>query len=154
MAEIVVNLVSDKLITLLSEEANQLMGLHKEIADIKDELEYIRVFLEDVDIQAASSHIEKIWVKQVLDIVECIEDVIGKYYFFMAQPQNDQQPRFKSFFKKFTHLVKSLEHQYDITLEIQDIKTSLSQIKKRRNSTYRAATQQMLHGMTLDWGPI
>lgn len=72
----------------------------------------------------------------------------------MAQPQNGQQPRCKSFFKIFTHLVKSLEHQYDITSEIRDIKTSLSQIKKRRNSTYQAATQQMLHGMTLDWRPI
>lgn len=78
MAEIVVNLVSDKLITLLSEEANQLMGEHKEIADIKDELEYIRAFIEDVDIQAESSHVVKIWVKQVLEIVECIEDVIEK----------------------------------------------------------------------------
>lgn len=153
MAEIVVNLVSDKLITLLSEEANQLMGEHKEIADIKDELEYIRAFIEDVDIQAESSHVVKIWVKQVLEIVECIEDVIEKYY-FMAQPQNDQQPRCKSFFKIFTHLVRSLDHQYDITSEIRDIKTSLSQIKKRRNSTYQAATQQMLHGMTLDWRPI
>lgn len=54
------------------------MGEHKEIADIKDELEYIRAFIEHVDIQAESSHVVKIWVKQVLEIVECIEDVIEK----------------------------------------------------------------------------
>jgi disease resistance protein RPM1 len=64
MAEIAVSLVIDQLLPLLREEANLLRGVHKEFADIKDELESIQAFLKDADKRAAAAEGVKTWVKQ------------------------------------------------------------------------------------------
>ncbi|MCI58116.1 NBS-containing resistance-like protein, partial [Trifolium medium] len=52
MAEMAVSLVIDQLIPLLREEAKLFRGIHKEFADIKDELESIQAFLKDADKRA------------------------------------------------------------------------------------------------------
>nr|XP_023879468.1 putative disease resistance protein At1g50180 [Quercus suber] len=132
MAEIAVTLVIDKLIPLLSEEAKILKGVHVQLADIKKELDYIQAFLRDADAMAEKedrSDVVKLWVKDVREVAECIEDVIEEYNFHITQ--HGQRHGFKGFFQKVAHLVRSLKHQHDITSEIQNIKTSLSQIKTR-----------------------
>lgn len=43
------SLVVDQLLPLLREEAKLLRSIHKEFADIKDELESIQAFLKDAD---------------------------------------------------------------------------------------------------------
>ena len=49
MAEIAVNIVIDKLLPLLDEEARLLGGVHTQVEDIKTELLYIQAFLKDAD---------------------------------------------------------------------------------------------------------
>ena len=48
MAELAGNLVIGKLMPFLSEETNLLLSIN-EVAEIKDELEYIQAFLKDAD---------------------------------------------------------------------------------------------------------
>ena len=52
MAESAVKLVIQHLIRLLSQEASLLEGIHKKVANIKDELESIHSFLKDADARA------------------------------------------------------------------------------------------------------
>lgn len=53
MAEIAVSFAIDHLLPLLREEANLLRGVHKDFADVKDELKSIQAFLNDADKRAA-----------------------------------------------------------------------------------------------------
>ena len=46
MAEVAMSMVIDKLIALLSEDVEMLRGIHKEVEDIKVELEFIICFLK------------------------------------------------------------------------------------------------------------
>ena len=128
MAEIAVDLVISKLMPLLSEEANLLLGVHKEVAEIKYELEYIQAFTKDGDAMAEKedrSNVVKLWVKQVLEVAESMEDVLEEYKFRVAQLQDDQLLRFKGLLQKVPYQVKSLKHRHEITKEIQNIEALL-----------------------------
>ncbi|PNX74911.1 disease resistance protein rpm1-like [Trifolium pratense] len=82
MAEIAVSLVIDQLIPLLWEEAKLFKGIHKEFADIKDELESIQAFLKDADKRAAAEgentnegvKTVRTFVGRLLQILELEED--------------------------------------------------------------------------------
>ena len=89
MAEGVVSLLIDKLISLLSREATLLQDIHEEVADIKDELESIQSFLKDADARAAAeediSEGVKTWVKQVREVAFRIGVFMDEYLLEMAQ---------------------------------------------------------------------
>lgn len=144
MAEIAVNFVIGKLMSLLSEEANLLLGVHKEVAEIKYELEYIQAFIKDADAMAEKedrSNVVKLWVKQVLEVAERMEDVIEEYKFRVLQLQDDQPLKFKGLLQKVPYQVKSLKHRHEITTEIQNIKALLCQIKEK-NDRYKFKEQR------------
>ena len=70
----------------------------KKVAEIKYELEYIQAFIKDGDAMAEKedrSNVVKLWVKQVLEVAERMEDVLEQYKFRVAQLQDDQPLRFK-----------------------------------------------------------
>uniref|UniRef100_A0A7N2R3T2 Disease resistance N-terminal domain-containing protein n=1 Tax=Quercus lobata TaxID=97700 RepID=A0A7N2R3T2_QUELO len=77
------------------------------------------------------SNVVKLWVKQVLEVAESMEDVLEEYKFCVAQLQDDQPIRFKGLLQKVPHQVKSLKHRQEITKEIQNIKALLCQIKEK-----------------------
>ena len=52
MAEIAVTVVTDRLLSLLDDEARLLRGVHTQVEDIKTELLYIQAFLKDADAKA------------------------------------------------------------------------------------------------------
>ncbi|KHN18115.1 hypothetical protein glysoja_020888 [Glycine soja] len=54
MAEMAVSFARDKLLSLLSNEANLLSGIPKEFADIRKVLDVIQAFLKDADSRAAN----------------------------------------------------------------------------------------------------
>lgn len=129
MAEVAVKVVIDKLIPFLSGEIKLWKAIHTEVADIKNELEYIKAFLKDADRRAEKedcNHLEKVWVKDVQEVAQCIEDVMLEYTFRVAQ--HEQRG---GFLQKGVHLFKNLKHRPKITSEIQRIKTSLCNIKER-----------------------
>ncbi|KEH33973.1 NBS-LRR resistance protein, putative [Medicago truncatula] len=90
-----VSLVVDQLLPLLREEAKLLRGVHKEFAEIKDELESIQAFLKDADKRAAGAEEDntsegvKIWVKQLREAAFHIEDIIDDYLIQVGQQPRD-----------------------------------------------------------------
>ncbi|RVW61489.1 hypothetical protein CK203_066463 [Vitis vinifera] len=52
MAAIAVTVVTDRLLSLLADEARLLRGVHTQVEDIKTELLYIQAFLKDADAKA------------------------------------------------------------------------------------------------------
>ncbi|CAJ2639916.1 unnamed protein product [Trifolium pratense] len=127
MAEIAVSLVVDQLLPLLREEAKLLRGVHKEFADIKDELESIQAFLKDADKRAVSAEGEgvKTWVKQVREVAFRIEDIIDDYLILVGQ-----KPR-KPGCVDLVCKIKTMIPRRRIVSEIRDIKSSVREIKER-----------------------
>ncbi|CAK8565680.1 unnamed protein product [Lathyrus sativus] len=131
MAEMVVSLAVDQLLPLLREEANLLRGIHKEFADIKDELESIQAFLKDADKRAATAEGDntsegvKTWVKQVREAAFRIEDIIDDYMI-----QVGQQPPHPGC-AALIHKLKSMIPRRRIASEIQDVKSYICGITKR-----------------------
>ncbi|EOY32406.1 Cc-nbs-lrr resistance-like protein [Theobroma cacao] len=132
MADTTVNLAIDKLIVLLTQEVNLLIGVHREVAELKDELESIRSFLKDADSKLEKENVSssvKIWVKQVREVAYRIEDVIDEYMLCMAKHRD--QRCFKAFLHTIACLVKTVRPRHEITSKIQDIKRSIREIKER-----------------------
>ncbi|XVF24463.1 hypothetical protein REPUB_Repub13aG0130100 [Reevesia pubescens] len=134
MAEVAVGLVLDKLINLLSEEVKLLLrDVHGEVDDIKVELEFISSFLRDADAKAAKESDDnnglKTWVKHVREAAFRIEDLIDEYMLHVGNRHH--RHGFKAFLRKIDCLVKRVKKRHEIASEIQDIKTSVREIRER-----------------------
>ncbi|GMN26936.1 hypothetical protein TIFTF001_046100 [Ficus carica] len=134
MAEIVVGPVIDKLIRLLLEEAKLLKGVHGEVQSLTDELESIKYFLKDAESRVEKGETNgglKIWVKQVTDEANRIEDVIDEYLHRVTPRHGHHQSRFSGFPQKIGLLIKQWKGCRDLPSKVEDIKTLLSEIKQR-----------------------
>ncbi|KAK9006978.1 hypothetical protein V6N11_019308 [Hibiscus sabdariffa] len=133
MAEVAVNLVLERLISFLKEEAQLLTDFHTEVADIKLELDFLSSFLRDADARAAtqgSDEAIKTWVKHVREAAYGIEDVIDEYMLCAAK-HRDQQG-FKAFLKNIASLIRSLKQKREMVSKIQDLKRSVQEIGNKR----------------------
>jgi disease resistance protein RPM1 len=128
MTETVVTLVINELVQLIAHESKLLRGVHRDVMDIRDELESIRCFLKDADKGDLQDGV-KTWVKQVREVAYHIEDVIDEYVLHMAQHRHQQS--LIGFLHKIGHIFKKLKPRHDISTKIQDIKISLREIKER-----------------------
>jgi disease resistance protein RPM1 len=124
MTETIVTLVINELVQLIVHESKLLRGIHREVVDIRDELESIQCFLKDTDKGGDLQDGVKIWVKQVREVAYHIEDVIDEYVLHVAQ-------RFIAFLHKIGRLLKKIKPHHDIATKIQDIKISVREIKER-----------------------
>ncbi|KAK9017504.1 hypothetical protein V6N11_079983 [Hibiscus sabdariffa] len=133
MAEVAVNLVLERLISFLNEEAQLLTDFHTEVADIKLELEFLSSFLRDADAKAAtegSDESVKTWVKHVREAAYGIEDVIDEY--MLSAAKHRDQLGFKAFVKKIASLIRSLKQKREMVSKIQDLKRSVHEIGNKR----------------------
>ncbi|XP_059438963.1 disease resistance protein RPM1-like isoform X2 [Corylus avellana] len=128
MTETVVTLVINELVQLIAHESKLLTGVHREVVNIRDELESIQCFLKDADKRDLQDGV-KTWVKQVREAAYHIEDVIDEYVFHMAQCRHQQG--FIASLHKIGRLMKKLKPHHDIATKIQDIKISVREIKER-----------------------
>ncbi|MCI14612.1 NBS-containing resistance-like protein, partial [Trifolium medium] len=147
MAEMAVALVLDQLISPLREEANLLGGIHKEFADIKDELESIQAFLKDADKRVTTDEGDntnegvKTWVRQVREAAFRIEDVIDDYLIQVRQQPRD--PGCVALLRKIVHSLKVITTRHQIASEIQVIKSYVRVIKERSERYgFQAFTEQ------------
>ncbi|XP_017984777.1 PREDICTED: disease resistance protein RPM1 [Theobroma cacao] len=132
MAEVAVSLVLERLIPLLNQEVKLLRGVHREVEDIKVELEFISSFLRDADAKAAKEDDNnglRTWVKHTREAAFRIEDAIDEYILHVGKRHH--QHRFKAFLRKIDCRVKSMRKRHEIASEIQDIKTSVREIRER-----------------------
>ena len=137
MAEAAISPLVDKLISLLSEEATLLRGIHEEVTDIKDELESMQSFLKDADARAAAeedmSEGVKTWVKQVREVAFRIDVFMDEYLLEMAQhhPHPHRQQGFSGFLQKSARLITMLIPHHVTATKVQKIKASVQKIKER-----------------------
>jgi disease resistance protein RPM1 len=129
MTETAVALVINELVQLIVHESKLLRGVHREVVDIRDELESIQCFLKDADKGDLQDGF-KTWVKQVREVAYHIDDVIDEYVLHMAQRRHQQS--FIAFLHKICRLLKTIKPHHDIATKIQDIKISVREIKERR----------------------
>ncbi|XP_059654553.1 disease resistance protein RPM1-like [Cornus florida] len=151
MAETAVSSVIDNLLPLLTNEAKLLKGVHKEVASIKDELEYILCFLKDADVRVETAKINdslQLWVKDVRKVSYKIEDVIDEYILHLAKPFH--QYGFITFFLKVAHPVIKLKRRHEIASEIQEIKTTIQEIKQRADRYGFSSLEQGSSSVTKD----
>ncbi|CAK7323856.1 unnamed protein product [Dovyalis caffra] len=132
MAESAVSLVIDKLVPLLTQEVDLLKGVHKEVEEIKDDLEAIRAFLKDADSRAEKEGVSnsvQIWVKQAREVAYQIEDVVDVYILHMAQHRDRRG--FVGFLHRMSSLVTKWKPRHEIASKIQDVRKGLQNIKER-----------------------
>ncbi|KAL4618482.1 hypothetical protein ACB092_06G013800 [Castanea dentata] len=134
MAETAVSPLINRLVPLLTQEAKLLRGIHREVADIKDELESIQAFLKVADARAAAEEDTsggvKTWVKQVREVAFRIDVAIDRYLLDVAQ-HDPHRRGFIGFVHKTAHLLKTLKPRHKMASEIQEIKASFQKIKER-----------------------
>ncbi|XP_050246254.1 probable disease resistance RPP8-like protein 4 isoform X9 [Quercus robur] len=135
MAEAAISALTEKLISLLSEEATLLQDIHEEVADIKDELESIQSFLKDADARAAAeedmSEGVKTWVKQVKEVAFHMDVFMDEYLLEMAQHHPHRLQGFSWFLHKSARLFSMLKPHHETATKIQKIKASVQKIKAR-----------------------
>ncbi|GMP78499.1 hypothetical protein CsSME_00034415 [Camellia sinensis var. sinensis] len=127
MAERAVISVIQHLGPLLAGEVELLKGVRKEIIRIKAELERIHSFLEDAEARAEMGDKGvKIWVKQVRQVAYWIQDVIDEHILLVLP----EQPGLFSSLRKVTRTITKLKPRHEIASQIQDIKTTIREIKE------------------------
>ncbi|KAJ9697195.1 hypothetical protein PVL29_009117 [Vitis rotundifolia] len=136
MAEIAVNIVIDKLLPLLDQEARLLGGVHTQVEDIKTELLYIQAFLMDADAKAEKADVSqglKTWIQDLRETAYSIEDVIDEYLLHLGNPS--QRHRFIGFLCKVGRLIKKLKRRHEVASKICDIQKKVVKLKET-SSTY------------------
>ncbi|KAM3729389.1 hypothetical protein ACB098_12G007800 [Castanea mollissima] len=83
MDQAVVGLLTENIISILSNEASLLWGARDAIEDIKDELISMGSFLADADRKGVGSEGERTWVANVRDMAYDVEDIIDNFMYHM-----------------------------------------------------------------------
>ena len=131
MAEIVVNIVLDKLTTLMQEEMHLLKGVSEEAVWIADELEQIKAFLRAADEMEDRSHGLDVCVKQLRDVAYDIEDALDEYRLrLMVTHQHGHD--LNAFLGNIVSSIKNLKARHQIASEIQRIKSRFLSISDGR----------------------
>lgn len=76
----------DKLVLLLTEEEKLVKGARTvEVHSLEDELEHLKVLLEDADSRSEKGGSMKLWLTQIKEVAELIEDVVDKHILRVSQ---------------------------------------------------------------------
>ncbi|GMP78504.1 hypothetical protein CsSME_00034420 [Camellia sinensis var. sinensis] len=127
MAERAVISVIQYLGPLLAGEVELLRGVRKEMVSIKAELERIHSFLKDAKSRAEiGDEGVKTWVKQVRQVAYRIQDVIDEHILLVLP----KQPGLFGSLHKVTQKITKLKPRHEIASHIQDIKTTIREIKE------------------------
>ncbi|KAI8003809.1 Disease resistance protein RPM1 [Camellia lanceoleosa] len=127
MAERAVISVIQYLGTLLASEVELLRGVRKEMVSIKAELERIHSFLKDAESKAETGDEGvKLWVKQVRQVAYQIQDVIDEHILLVLP----KQPGLFGSLHKVTQMITKLKPRHEKASQIQNIKTTIREIKE------------------------
>ncbi|GMN59092.1 hypothetical protein TIFTF001_028187 [Ficus carica] len=145
MAEDIVGVVKDRLLSLLREEASLLRDVAKEVAEIANELEDIHSVLKDAEKKAETegddvSYGVKAWVQELREVAFEVEDVVTEYTHHMERRQPyPYQWGSREFLRQIACFLfffcSRLEQRHDLAWQIQDIKVRLIRIHER-SKTY------------------
>ncbi|KAL7196787.1 hypothetical protein ACSBR1_036739 [Camellia fascicularis] len=129
MAMIAVRVVVEKLGTLLAEEAQLLGGVGRGVAELQDDLESMRSFLQDAEARSESDKGVKTWVKQVRDVAYNTEDILEEFLLRLSPPQGSG---FFHFLHKGYHHLRQLRARHRLAVQIEEVKRKVKAISERR----------------------
>ncbi|KAJ7963508.1 Disease resistance protein [Quillaja saponaria] len=140
MAKIALSFALEQLSALLKEEPNLLRGIHKQVADIKDELEFIQAFLKNADSRAEvelrdiNNHGVKTWLLKVLDFegspLDHVPDDLGNlFHLRYLSLRNTNVKRLPSSIGKLQNL-ETLDLKQTL---VDEIPTEITQLRKLRH---------------------
>ncbi|GJM91560.1 hypothetical protein PR202_ga07942 [Eleusine coracana subsp. coracana] len=123
----VMNSILEKLASLMTDESTKLIGVHKQLQFLHDELSSMRAFLEDVDDGEGSSKQTTVWRNEVRELAYDIEDCIDDFRQRVVGRHDGQ-----GLIHKAVHLLKTLMARYQIATKIKEFKTRVQDASDRR----------------------
>lgn len=131
MAETAVCFVLDKILPLISAEAELLGGLQRNFIAINNELRSIKVFLKDAEQISEDNDIISEWVRQVRSIAFQIEDVIDEYLMIHHNLHGESYQILSPFTKLYRFLLL-LRRKHRIASTMKQIHVEIIEINRRR----------------------
>ncbi|KAL5999771.1 hypothetical protein ACLOJK_038056 [Asimina triloba] len=142
MAESAVNFLIEYMGPLLVDEVKLLKGVRGEARKIRDELESMRAFLRDADAREDSNESIKIWVRQVRAAAHDTEDILDDFIVHIGQHHQDRRGVF-GFLRKIAQSIKQLKARHQIASKVQDMRSRLTEISKRKDDYNLSRTDQV-----------
>ncbi|CAN6168686.1 unnamed protein product [Urochloa humidicola] len=135
-AEGAVHTLLGKLGTILVQEAQLLGGVRGELQYLKDELESMTAFLQDLAKRDEHRKQVKIWMKQVREIAYDVEDCIDEFKHHLGNNNGSHSGGgLIAFFCRTTHILLTSRVRHRIGKQIQELKMRTTDISDR-NSRY------------------
>eukprot|EP00261_Vitis_vinifera_P019527 XP_010650011.1 PREDICTED: disease resistance protein RPM1 [Vitis vinifera] len=126
-AEGTVTFLLDKLVPLLKLGSKLLKDVHKEVDYIVSELERIKAFLRFADAREETDPELKVWVKQVREVADEMEDVVDE--FRLCPPPHHGHGLLGSI-QKIARFSKDFKAQNQLVSRIQGIKSKVQNISE------------------------
>ncbi|XP_052162007.1 disease resistance protein Pik-2 isoform X1 [Oryza glaberrima] len=136
-AEGAIHTLLGKLGTIVLQEAQLLGGIRGELQHLKDELESMTAFLQDLSGRDECGKQVKIWKKHVREIAYDIEDCIDEFKHQLGDSSSAGGSGPVVFFRKATHILQTTRVRHRIAKQIQELKRRTMNISAR-NSRYSA----------------
>uniref|UniRef100_A0A0E0QAU1 Uncharacterized protein n=1 Tax=Oryza rufipogon TaxID=4529 RepID=A0A0E0QAU1_ORYRU len=136
-AEGAIHTLLGKLGTIVLQEAQLLGGIRGELQHLKDELESMTAFLQDLSGRDECGKQVKIWKKHVREIAYDIEDCIDEFKHQLGDSSSAGGSGPVVFFRKATHILQTTRVRHQIAKQIQELKRRTMNISAR-NSRYSA----------------
>ncbi|XP_058082325.1 disease resistance protein RPM1-like [Magnolia sinica] len=127
MAEIVVQLLFEKLSVLLTQEASLLSGVRNEVEKIMQELHSMQAFLRDADRRKDSNERVRTWVQQVREAAYDVEDIIDKFVYHMDRPRRGGV---RGFLVKTVRIPKNIYYRHWLATRLQETNSSIRNISE------------------------
>ncbi|KAL7196776.1 hypothetical protein ACSBR1_036731 [Camellia fascicularis] len=144
MAMMAVKVVLEKLGSLIAEEAQFLGGVGNGVAELRDDLESMRSFLQDAEARSESDKGVQTWVKQVRDVAYNTKDILEEFLHRLSPPQGDG---FFQFLRKGYHHLRQLRARHGSAVQVEAVKRKVKAISERRNAFSFKRIEEATMGM-------
>ncbi|KAI5007757.1 hypothetical protein ZWY2020_008805 [Hordeum vulgare] len=128
-----INILLCKLGTMLIQEAQLLGGFRGKLQYMKDELESMTAFLQDVAERENSSRQVKIWTKQVREVAYDVENCVDEFTYHIGS--NTSGSGLTELFHRCIRFLRTAKARRQIAKQIQELKMRATSISER-NSRY------------------
>ncbi|KAF8027911.1 hypothetical protein BT93_E0744 [Corymbia citriodora subsp. variegata] len=125
MAESPVNYLLNKLVQLVENEVQVLMGAQEEALSVRGELERVRAFLRVADSLEESDDEFKVWVKQLRNTAYDMEDALDEFLLLL---RHDHGVRFIGLVSRMSCCIKNLKARYRVKSEIKHMNSRVKAI--------------------------
>ncbi|ONI02459.1 hypothetical protein PRUPE_6G199700 [Prunus persica] len=142
MTSAATDLFIGKFVAILESEAASIAGVRDQVDEIKQELVFMKSFLEDADGgEQAHTQVEKAWVASVRDLANDVENTIDEFMYRVYEQRNGG--RFSRWFHKTIHFPKHLWYKRRIANKLQKIAVAIRAIPERNQRYHGAAAVEV-----------